>query len=104
MAAGPNYPQLCMHVLMAILSSTQISEARQSEMLGDLRRMYEPLGTCQRILRYPIPLSYTRHTSRFMLTYLAFMPLALYGAARGEGGGGGGCDGSLPLPPVWGGG
>ncbi len=27
------------------------------------------VGTCERILRAPIPLSYTRHTSRFMVSF-----------------------------------
>ena len=31
-------------------------------------------GTCERILRTPIPLSYTRHTSRFMMIWLTLMP------------------------------
>ena len=32
-------------------------------------------GTCERILRAPIPLSYTRHTSRFMTIYLSLLPV-----------------------------
>lgn len=43
---------------------------------------YQAVGTCERIVRYPIPLSYTRHTSRFMLLWLAFLPIALWDDAR----------------------
>jgi hypothetical protein len=31
-------------------------------------------GCCERILRTPIPLSYTRHTSRFMMIWLTLLP------------------------------
>lgn len=35
---------------------------------------------CDRILRHPIPLAYTRHTSRFLIIGLATMPFALWNA------------------------
>ena len=35
------------------------------------------MGACERILRTPIPLSYTRHTSRFLTIWLALLPLAV---------------------------
>ncbi|EFN57136.1 hypothetical protein CHLNCDRAFT_34835 [Chlorella variabilis] len=38
-------------------------------------------GGCERILRTPIPLSYTRHTSRFMMIWLTVMPFTLWDAA-----------------------
>lgn len=39
--------------------------------------MYD-LSSCNRILTTPIPLSYTRHTARFMVLWLALLPLALW--------------------------
>ena len=33
---------------------------------------------CERILRAPTPLVYTRHTSRFLLAWCLFLPLGLY--------------------------
>ena len=36
------------------------------------------MGACERILRTPIPLSYTRHTARFLMLYLTFLPFALW--------------------------
>jgi predicted membrane chloride channel (bestrophin family) len=35
-------------------------------------------GGCERILRTPIPLSYTRHTSRFLIIWLTLMPFTLW--------------------------
>jgi hypothetical protein len=42
-----------------------------SELLG-------VIGGCDRVLGTPIPLSYTRHTSRSLVLYLATLPLALW--------------------------
>ena len=39
--------------------------------------MYD-LSSCTRILTTPIPLSWTRHTTRFMVLWLFLLPLALY--------------------------
>jgi putative membrane protein len=36
------------------------------------------VGACERIIRTPIPLAYTRHTSRFMVIWLTALPLGLY--------------------------
>eukprot|EP00638_Chattonella_subsalsa_P014630 CAMPEP_0117821524 /NCGR_PEP_ID=MMETSP0949-20121206/3115_1 /TAXON_ID=44440 /ORGANISM="Chattonella subsalsa, Strain CCMP2191" /LENGTH=307 /DNA_ID=CAMNT_0005660687 /DNA_START=673 /DNA_END=1597 /DNA_ORIENTATION=+ len=38
----------------------------------------DSIGVCERIFKTPIPLVYTRHTSRFLTTWLLFLPLALY--------------------------
>eukprot|EP00884_Botryococcus_braunii_P014331 jgi/Botrbrau1/2289/Bobra.101_2s0112.1 len=36
------------------------------------------IGSCERIFKTPMPLSYTRHTSRFLLLFLFCMPLQLW--------------------------
>ena len=38
-----------------------------------------PQGACERIFKSPIPLVYTRHTSRFVGVWLGFLPLAIWG-------------------------
>ena len=40
--------------------------------------MMYSLSSCNRILTTPIPLSYTRHTTRFMALWLLLLPLALW--------------------------
>jgi len=47
-------------------------------MLECLARLESVVADCERILKTPIPLSYTRHTSRFLISYLTFLPLALW--------------------------
>ena len=36
------------------------------------------MGTCERLITTPIPLSYTRHTSRVMVVWLSALPLGLW--------------------------
>jgi putative membrane protein len=43
-----------------------------------VQRLTSVLGGCERILRTPLPTSYTRHTSRFLFIWLHSMPLVLY--------------------------
>lgn len=42
-----------------------------------LHNLTDTMGACERILRTPMPLSVTRHTSRFMIVWLAALPFAL---------------------------
>jgi putative membrane protein len=38
----------------------------------------DALGACERIFTSPVPVFYSRHTSRFLINWLFLMPLALY--------------------------
>jgi len=49
--------------------------ARMDQTLSDL---CEDVGACERIFKTPIPLVYTRHTSRFVGLWLALLPLAIW--------------------------
>ena len=44
----------------------------------------EALGRCERISRVPIPLSYTRHTSRFLIAWLLLLPFGCWEAMHWE--------------------
>ena len=37
-------------------------------------------GACERIFKSPVPLVYTRHTSRFLMAFLLFLPFAMWPA------------------------
>ena len=37
-------------------------------------------GACERIFKSPVPLVYTRHTSRFLMVFLLFLPFAMWPA------------------------
>ncbi|KAI8103355.1 hypothetical protein M9435_004694 [Picochlorum sp. BPE23] len=45
---------------------------------SNITQLEDICGSCERILRTPIPLSYTRHTSRFMIIWLSLLPFALW--------------------------
>ncbi|EFN53422.1 hypothetical protein CHLNCDRAFT_136634 [Chlorella variabilis] len=53
-------------------------EGTRYRMDENLTAMEDILGACERILRAPIPLSYTRHTSRFMMIWLTLLPFSLW--------------------------
>ena len=40
----------------------------------------ECISTCERIYNTPIPLAYSRHTSRFLVLYVSTLPLVLVGS------------------------
>jgi predicted membrane chloride channel (bestrophin family) len=39
--------------------------------------LQDVMGGCERIFRTPIPLSYTRHTSRFLVCWLTLLPFCV---------------------------
>lgn len=43
-----------------------------------ISEMVNVVGSCERILSTPIPVSYTRHTSRSLILWLVTLPMALY--------------------------
>ena len=47
---------------------------------GELCTYINAVGVCERFSRTTMPLSYTRSTSRFLTTWLTFLPLAIYPA------------------------
>lgn len=47
-------------------------------MMSNITTFHDILGGCERILRTPVPLSYTRHTSRLLALWLAVLPMALW--------------------------
>ncbi|KAI3425146.1 hypothetical protein D9Q98_008917 [Chlorella vulgaris] len=96
LVASTHRPNYCMQVLTACLKSAQLpaavtsnSDATGCVPAGAAYRMDENLtvysdvtGGCERILRTPIPLSYTRHTSRFMMIWLTLLPFTLWDSCR----------------------
>ena len=52
----------------------------RANMDATLTGLCDDVGACERIFKTPIPLVYTRHTTRFSGTWLALLPLAIWGA------------------------
>lgn len=94
--ASAHRPNYVVQVLTAVLKEAQLPTAAPNNRAstavvpaGAAYRMDENLtvfadvtGGCERILRTPIPLSYTRHTSRFMMIWLTLLPFTLWDSCR----------------------
>eukprot|EP00887_Chlorella_sp_A99_P003463 scaffold7.g3463.t1 len=68
--AATHRPNYCLQV--------PADKAAAVRMDANITALEDATGTCERILRAPIPLSYTRHTSRFMITWLSLLPFSLW--------------------------
>ena len=51
---------------------------RKNEIQRAVTIFEDNLGSSERLLTSPVPLFYSRHTARFVFTWLLFLPLALY--------------------------
>ncbi|GAX76902.1 hypothetical protein CEUSTIGMA_g4348.t1 [Chlamydomonas eustigma] len=71
-------PCTVIHVLSQIIYSAPISAFCQAQMCNNLTALEDVLGGCERILRAPIPVSYTRNTARFLFVWLTLLPFALF--------------------------
>ena len=74
-------PYFVLHVLCQLTDLAALPDIRLARAYGAINQLRVAVGTCEKILRYPIPLSYTRHTSRFMIIWLACLPFALWDSA-----------------------
>eukprot|EP00887_Chlorella_sp_A99_P008252 scaffold12.g8252.t1 len=71
-------PSFALSVLSELLAVAPLRESNRSRIDENLTFFEDAVGTCERILRTPIPLSYTRHTSRFLVMWLGLLPLGLW--------------------------
>ena len=49
----------------------------------NVNALVDYLGACERVFRAPIPLVYTRHTGRFITSFMVLVPLAMWEPMRG---------------------
>lgn len=70
-------PVTAMHVLSQLVQQVPFPDIHQFQMSQNLTAYQDVLGGCERILRAPIPVSYTRHTARFLFLWLTLLPFAL---------------------------
>lgn len=71
-------PMKCLHVLGEIIMQVPMAPIHQQQMSHNLQHFHDQLGASERLLRTPIPISYTRHASRFLMMWLTLLPFALY--------------------------
>ena len=61
-----------------IIEDSGVSGFHMQQMQANLTTFEDILGGCERLLSTPIPVSYTRHTGRFLLVWLSVLPYALW--------------------------
>ncbi|KAI8475060.1 MAG: Bestrophin, RFP-TM, chloride channel-domain-containing protein [Monoraphidium minutum] len=83
-AVGPSSaPSFALQVMSEVVEQCSLGEHRAEALHQSLKVLGMQIGACDKLLRYPIPLAYTRHTSRFMFVWLSALPFALYEAGLG---------------------
>lgn len=73
-----NPPLMALQVLTEVFDRAPISAKQRLRVDGCLTELSDVVGACERILRTPIPVSYTRHTARFLVIWLALLPFSIY--------------------------
>lgn len=75
--ASPHRPVYCLHMMTEIVAKANLNPNIEVMLNTNLTYFHDSLGGCERLLRTPIPLSYTRHTCRFLLVWLFVLPFTM---------------------------
>jgi len=75
--ASPHRPNYCLQVMCEAVARSDLSDIQKQTMDHNLTTFADVVGACERILRTPIPLAYTRHTARALVIWLTFLPIAI---------------------------
>jgi len=70
----------CLSVMGEIALQAPINSIERQMLQHNVQVFYDTLGMCERIMRTPLPLTYTRHSSRFLFVYINALPFAMYSA------------------------
>jgi predicted membrane chloride channel (bestrophin family) len=72
------------NMISATVQRANLNPMDRARMDDMVCKLVDYLGACERIFRSPIPLVYTRHTARFLTTFMVLLPLALWGPMNGS--------------------
>ncbi|CAM6125667.1 unnamed protein product [Calypogeia fissa] len=75
---APEQPTFCLMTMSEIIHDCNISDTERALMSETITHFFDNLGACERISKTPIPLSYTRLTSRLLVIWHIALPLALW--------------------------
>mmetsp|Transcript_27972 Transcript_27972/g.71487 ORF Transcript_27972/g.71487 Transcript_27972/m.71487 type:complete len:434 (+) Transcript_27972:69-1370(+) len=74
-----NRPTFMCNMISATVRRANIDPMDRARMDECTSKLVDYLGACERIFKSPIPLVYTRHTARFLTTFMVLLPFALWG-------------------------
>eukprot|EP00884_Botryococcus_braunii_P014354 jgi/Botrbrau1/2291/Bobra.101_2s0114.1 len=80
--AAEHRPNFTMSMMSELVYRAGLDPVQMLMIDQNLTFMADSIGSCERILKTPIPLSYTRHTSRFLIVFLVFLPLQLWDSCK----------------------
>mmetsp|Transcript_4928 Transcript_4928/g.11675 ORF Transcript_4928/g.11675 Transcript_4928/m.11675 type:complete len:406 (+) Transcript_4928:143-1360(+) len=76
--ASDNRPMYCLQLLSHVFAMNKLPKHYIVCMDENVHKIVIAINACERILGTPIPLSYTRHTARFLLAWLFCIPFTLW--------------------------
>ena len=76
--AATHRPNRALYDLSVAIDRLPMHFMRKNEINHNLSIFEDTLGGSERLLSSPVPLFYTRHTARFLSTWLLLLPFALY--------------------------
>ena len=77
--AAANRQAYALQMLGSSLRKANLDPLALSRMDDTLSALCDDVGACERIFKTPIPIIYTRHSSRFLGSWLGLLPLAVWG-------------------------
>lgn len=73
-----NRPIYILQVLSAVISQCEVPEFERVQMDTNLTQFHDNVGACERIFKTPIPVAYTRLTSRMLILWHLALPYGLW--------------------------
>jgi putative membrane protein len=67
-----------LQIISEIIHNSAMRDMEKSMMDMNITQLHDSLGNCERIFGTPLPLSYTRLTSRFLIIWHIILPIALW--------------------------
>jgi predicted membrane chloride channel (bestrophin family) len=82
--ASKNRQTFVTNMISATVHRANLNPMDRARMDDNVCKLVDQLGACERIFRSPIPLVYTRHTARFLTSFMLLLPLALWQPMSGS--------------------
>ena len=78
--AAKNRPMFCLSAMSNNLKESGILQQDRARIDQSIVLLVDLTGACERIFKSPVPLVYTRHTARFLTSFMLLLPFGLWGA------------------------
>jgi len=84
MISAAHRPNRALYDLSVAIDRLPMHFMRKNEINKNLSIFEDTLGGSERLLSSPVPLFYSRHTARFLSTWLLLLPFAMYEPFKGS--------------------